>query len=119
LLHGWRIRDMAINPIANSGKFWFITDSSGSTSGPTGGFSGLSQSTQNGGRVLRLSFKTLLILPVNFLTFNGKLLADKTIRLDWKAETDQRHNYFEVEKSANSTSFVSIGTISGDLLNYN
>jgi hypothetical protein len=111
LLHGWRIRDIAINPIANSGQFWAITDSTGSTSGPTGGFSGGNQATQNGGRVLRLTFKATLTLPVKFLTFTGKLLTDKTIRLDWNAETDPSHDYFEVEKSTNNSSFAPIGRV--------
>lgn len=118
LLHSWRIRDIAINPANNSGQFWVITDSSGSTSGPTGGFGGASQSTLNGGRILRLTYKTQITLPVNYLTFTGKLLTDKTIRLDWKAEMDPSHSYFEVEKSATNSTFVSIGTVTGNLSDY-
>ena len=33
LLHSWRVRDVAISPNPNSGTFWVVTDSSGSTSG--------------------------------------------------------------------------------------
>jgi hypothetical protein len=65
LLHGWRIRDIAINPNPISGKFWVIVDSTGSTSGPTGGFNGASTSTKDGGKVLMLSYKTLLTLALN------------------------------------------------------
>ena len=114
LLHTWRIRDMAINPLPNSGQFWAITDSSGATSGPTGGFSGGNQSTQDPGRVLRLTYKTTInSLPVHFISFTGKLLTDNTIRLDWKAETDREHHYFDVEKSIDNNSFVPIGRVTG------
>ncbi len=66
LLHGWRVRDLAIHPIGNSGKFWVVIDSSGSTSGPTGGFSsGTVTPTRDGGKVLMLTYKTLITLPIN------------------------------------------------------
>ncbi len=65
LMHGWRIRDIAINPNPISGKFWVIIDSTGSTSGPTGGFNGGSTATKDGGKVLMLSYKTLLTLSLN------------------------------------------------------
>jgi glucose/arabinose dehydrogenase len=64
LLHGWRVRDVAIDPAANSGTFWVVIDSTGSTSGPTGGFNGSSSATKDGGKVLKLSYKTLLTLPL-------------------------------------------------------
>jgi hypothetical protein len=102
---------MAINPLANSGQFWVVTDSSGSTSGPTGGFSGGSQSTLNGGRVLRMTYKSLLTLPVDFLTFNGRLLYDRTIQLNWTTSESQDHLYFDVEKSNTNQGFVPIGRI--------
>jgi trimeric autotransporter adhesin len=113
LLHSWRVRDIAINPVATSGVFWVVIDSSGSTSGPTGGFNGGNSNTKDGGKVLKLTYKTLITLPVHFISFSGKLLADETVRLDWVAYTDQHHNYFEVEKSTNSTSFTSIGKVAG------
>lgn len=64
LLHGWRVRDIAIDPMANSGTFWVVIDSTGSTSGPTGGFNGSSSATKDGGKVLKLTYKTLLTLPL-------------------------------------------------------
>ena len=64
LLHSWRVRDVAINPVANSGTFWVVIDSTGSTSGPTGGFNGSSTATKDGGKVLRLTYKTLITLPL-------------------------------------------------------
>jgi len=63
--------------------------------------------------VLKLTYKVgMLTLPVDFISFNGKLLMDKTIRLDWKAETDINHSYFNVEKSTNNFTFTSIGRVS-------
>jgi glucose/arabinose dehydrogenase len=64
LLHGWRVRDVAINPKPNSGVIWVVIDSTGSTSGPTGGFNGANIATRDGGKVLKLSYKTLLTLPI-------------------------------------------------------
>ncbi|MFI5129461.1 MAG: M14 family zinc carboxypeptidase [Chitinophagales bacterium] len=51
----------------------------------------------------------LITLPVHFISFTGTLTPDKTIRLDWDAATDEQHDYFEIEKSTNGTSFSSIG----------
>ncbi len=65
LLHGWRVRDVAIHPEANSGTFWIVIDSTGSTSGPTGGFNGSNDPTPDGGKVLKLSYKALITLPIN------------------------------------------------------
>lgn len=64
LLHSWRVRDVAINPDPNSGMFWVVMDSTGSTSGPTGGFSGGNTPTKDGGKVLKLTYKTMLTLPI-------------------------------------------------------
>lgn len=65
LLHGWRVRDVAIDPVANSGNFWVVIDSTGSTSGPTGGFNGANVPTKDGGYVFRLSYKSLILLPID------------------------------------------------------
>lgn len=65
LLHSWRVRDIAIDNDPNSGTFWVVMDSTGSTSGPTGGFTGSNNPTKDGGKILRLTYKTLLTLPLN------------------------------------------------------
>lgn len=110
LLHGWRVRDITFNPNPTSGKFWVVIDSTGSTSGPTGGFSGSSGATKSGGKLLSFTYKTLLTLPVNFISFTGKLIPGPVIRLKWIAETDNEHAYFDVEKRING-SWVTIGRI--------
>jgi len=72
--HGNRIRDVAINPHGDT--LYFAIDSSGSTSGPTGGFSGGSVGTANAGRILRVVYLTTLAIsdyipaqPVNNRTY--------------------------------------------------
>jgi PQQ-dependent dehydrogenase (s-GDH family) len=110
LFHGWRVRDIAVSP--NGGYIWAVIDSSGSTSGPTGGFGGSNVNTKDGGRVIRLSFKNMTTLPVHFLSFSGRLLTDKTVRLFWEATTDQSHSYFDVERSTDNVNFISLGHVS-------
>ena len=51
----------------------------------------------------------LITLPVQFISFTGRLLPNKTVRLDWEAATDQQHDYFDVERSTDGSNFVSIG----------
>lgn len=111
LLHGWRVRDIAISP--NGGYIWAVIDSTGSTSGPTGGFGGSSTTTKDGGKMLRLTYKFMATLPTQILDFKGKLLPDETIRLEWIAFPDADHDYFEVEKSTNNNVFVPLARVSG------
>jgi len=60
--HGFRIRDLAIAPTGDT--LFFIIDSTGNTSGPTGGFNGSGNSnlTDAGGKILRAIFATQLDL---------------------------------------------------------
>lgn len=77
LLHSWRVRDLAIDPNPNSGKFWVVMDSTGSTSGPTGGFGGAQTSTRDGGKVLRLTYRTLLTLGLGeYTATNPRVVRD-------------------------------------------
>lgn len=59
-MHGFRIRDVAINPHGDT--LYFGIDSSGATSGPTGGFSGATTPTSSAGRIIRLVYVTNLAL---------------------------------------------------------
>lgn len=115
LLHSWRVRDIAIS---SDGRYiWAVIDSTGNTSGPTGGFdgSGNSNATKSGGMILKLSYKNFIILPVNIISFKGRLSTDNTVQLNWEAITDKSHNYFEVEKSVNGNNFTSIGRVNGSI----
>ncbi|MFI5155856.1 MAG: PQQ-dependent sugar dehydrogenase [Chitinophagales bacterium] len=64
-LHAYRIRDIAIAP---SGDTIFLAiDSSGSTSGPTGGFSGSQTPTKTPGHILRMVYLETLALKKNYV----------------------------------------------------
>ena len=81
LLHSWRVRDIAIDPNPTSGTFWVVMDSSGSTSGPTGGFSGSNNPTKDGGKLLRLTYKTLLVLALNENPRNGPPVVKDLVQI--------------------------------------
>ncbi len=53
-LHGYRIRDIAIAPTGDT--LFLAIDSTGSTSGPTGGFSGVTTNVTNAGFILRMVY---------------------------------------------------------------
>lgn len=81
LLHSWRVRDVAINPDPNSGIFWVVMDSTGSTSGPTGGFSGGNTPTKDGGKVLKLTYKTMLTLPLTYNPRSGPPVVKDLVQI--------------------------------------
>lgn len=54
---------------------------------------------------------SLTTLPVEFLSFSGKLLPDNKVQLTWEAATDAQHDYFEVQRSGDGNNFESIGKI--------
>lgn len=55
------------------------------------------------------STSPLVTLPVHFLSFTGRLLANETVRLDWNAITDDQHDYFEVQKSTDGINYTTLG----------
>ncbi len=59
-LHDYRIRDLAIAPTGDT--LFLAIDSSGATSGPTGGFTGTKVNTKSPGHILRMVF--LQVLPI-------------------------------------------------------
>lgn len=54
-----------------------------------------------------------IALPVQFITFNGKLTTDKNIDLNWDAVVDAKHKRFVVEKSLDRARFSPIGMVHG------
>jgi carboxypeptidase T len=60
---------------------------------------------------LMTSNTTLMTLPVNFLSFSGKLLPNETVQLDWEATVDAQHDYFDIEKSYDKNNFVTLGRV--------
>lgn len=57
------------------------------------------------------STSTLITLAVNFISITGKLLPSDAIQIDWQAEVDNSHKYFEVERSSNGVNFEVIGRV--------
>lgn len=51
------------------------------------------------------------VLPVEFLNFWGKALADNTVQLIWEANADDQHHYFEVERSNDGNQFTALGKV--------
>lgn len=62
-LHEYRIRDLAIAPTGDT--IFLAIDSTGSTSGPTGGFTGNTVATKTPGHILRMIYVVTLPLGVN------------------------------------------------------
>ncbi|HVG40218.1 MAG TPA: M14 family zinc carboxypeptidase, partial [Chitinophagaceae bacterium] len=57
------------------------------------------------------SSSPLIILPVRFIDFYGKVLSDKSVQVTWEAITDEQHDHFEVERSADGIHFSTIGKV--------
>ncbi|HTQ28211.1 MAG TPA: PQQ-dependent sugar dehydrogenase [Puia sp.] len=64
-LHDYRIRDIAIAPTGDT--IFLAIDSSGSTSGPTGGFTGKQVATKTPGHILRMVFLETLLYQNNYV----------------------------------------------------
>jgi PQQ-dependent dehydrogenase (s-GDH family) len=56
---------------------------------------------------------TGIILSSRFLSFEGKLISSGVAKLTWDAVTDREHDYFEVERSADGFTFLSMGRSAG------
>ncbi len=50
-------------------------------------------------------------LAVSLVSFTGKLNSDKTITLQWKAAVQQDIQEYIVERSANGSDFIQVGTV--------
>jgi aldose sugar dehydrogenase len=64
-LHAYRVRDLAIAPTGDT--IFLAIDSSGSTSGPTGGFSGSQTPTKTPGHILRMVYLEVLPLRPDYI----------------------------------------------------
>ncbi len=54
----------------------------------------------------------LVTLPVEFLNFIGTLTPDRKVDLKWEAVVDEKHSYFEVERSADGQNFIALAKVS-------
>ena len=61
-------------------------------------------------RVWNSTCSGLIALPVNIISFSGKMIEDNIV-LDWKAENELYFDRFEIEKSVNGISYRKVGEI--------
>lgn len=54
----------------------------------------------------------LSVLPVNIVSFTGKVVKDKII-LNWSTDAERDNDHFVVERSSNGSGFECVGTVSG------
>jgi hypothetical protein len=57
------------------------------------------------------AFLGLFPLPVQLISFTGKLNSDKTVTLQWKVADQQDAQEFTVEESADGSSYRTLGTV--------
>jgi len=76
-LHEYRIRDLAIAPTGDT--LFLAIDSSGSTSGPTGGFSGSTVATKTPGHILRMVYLPNPLETPEKIAIHGKDQINTTI----------------------------------------
>lgn len=51
-------------------------------------------------------------MPVNLVSFQGKVIGNQ-VALNWETAWEQNNDYFEIQRSANASEFVSIDRIEG------
>lgn len=61
-------------------------------------------------RIMKSIFP-LVILPVNFLSFKGELLTNKTVDLNWNVTANTKHDYYDIERSVDGNNFQTIGRV--------
>jgi len=64
-------------------------------------------------KIVKTNAPLFNLLPVDFISFNGRMLPDETIKLDWDVSREINHDFFDVEKSTDGSSFSSIGKVRG------
>lgn len=64
------------------------------------------------------STTALVILPVHFTSFTGRIKENKTAELNWTVAADSDPDYFVIEKSANGTLFTEIGRVDGQVTSF-
>ncbi len=69
------------------------------------------------------TFKPLINLPIKLVSFDAKLTSNEEVKIDWATAIESNNNYFEVQRSADGASWVSVAKVPGainsnTLLNY-
>ena len=58
-------------------------------------------------------FNTSSPLPVDLLKFEGKLMDENQVQLNWSTASERNNDYFSIERSSNSEHFTKIGQVKG------
>jgi hypothetical protein len=53
-------------------------------------------------------------LPVTYLYFNGEIISNNLILLDWATVTEINNDYFAIEHSTNGNEFTNLGVVYGN-----
>jgi hypothetical protein len=64
-------------------------------------------------KVVKTNTTFVNLVPVEFLSFTGRVTPEQTIKLDWDVAREVNHDYYEMEKSTDGTNFTAIGRITG------
>ena len=83
-----------------------------------GAFSALQSDVNNGAICADFSSNDVLVnilgpLPVELISFNGKLHGDRVL-LNWQTATEINNDYFLIEKSTDGRNFEKLGTVHGN-----
>lgn len=71
---------------------------------------------RDAGTIMEYTY-TGVTLAVHFLKFDARLIGNGVAQLTWDAATDQNHDHFEIERSADGTTYDNLGR-SADLPPY-
>lgn len=63
---------------------------------------------RDAGTIMEYTY-TGVTLPSHFLKFEGRLISSGVAELTWDAVTDQHHDHFEIERSADGNTYYQLG----------
>lgn len=58
-----------------------------------------------------ITIPSISILPVTYTSFNGTVIDNKSVNLNWITAQEINNNYFEVERSFNNADFKLVGMV--------
>jgi hypothetical protein len=64
-------------------------------------------------KIVKTNTTFINLVPVEFLSFTGRVTPEQNIKVDWDVASEVNHDYYQVEKSADGTNFTAIGRITG------
>jgi hypothetical protein len=80
---------------------------------PTGSYSTTFNSAGGNWVAEMATFKPLITLPVELVSFDATVMNGNAVKLDWVTATETNNDYFELEHSQNGSDWVAVGKING------